>query len=161
VFVGDGEDKVALVESVRRRGLEETVRFVPFQRGGDMAAMFAAADVLLLNQLRAVKDTVIPSKLLTYMAAGRPVLAAVNPGSQAAEILNEADGGLLIAPEDPSALAAAAEWFLAQPPDHLCILGTRNRAYAEAHFDQQKILAEHEQFMFGASGGQPASEALS
>lgn len=161
VFVGDGEDKAALVESVRRRGLEEIVRFVPFQRGGEMAAMFAAADVLLLNQLRAVKDTVIPSKLLTYMAAGRPVLAAVNPGSQAAEILNEADGGLLIAPEDPSALAAAAEWFRAQPPDHLRILATRNRAYAEAHFDQQKILAEHEQFMFGASGGQPASEALS
>ena len=41
--------------------------------------MFAEADVLLLNQLSAAKDTVIPSKLLTYMAAGRPVLAAVNP----------------------------------------------------------------------------------
>ena len=161
VFVGDGEDKAPLVEAVRRRGLEDIVRFVPFQRDEDMAAMFAAADVLLLNQLRAVKDTVIPSKLLTYMAAGRPVLAAVNASSQGAEILREADGGLLIAPEDPAALAAAAQWFLDQPREHLRILGARNRSYAEEHFDQRKILAEHEQFMFGAAGSAPAPEALS
>jgi len=153
VFVGDGEDKAALFESVRRRGLEEIVRFVPFQRDEDMAAMFAAADVLLLNQLRAVKDTVIPSKLLTYMSAGRPAIAAVNASSQGAEILREADGGRIVAPEDPAALADAARWFMALAPEQLSAFGARNRAYAEAHFDQRKILAAHERFMFGAPEG--------
>jgi colanic acid biosynthesis glycosyl transferase WcaI len=151
VFVGDGEDKAALVEAVRQRGLQEQVRFVPFQREDQLAAMFAAADVLLLNQLRTVKDTVIPSKLLTYMSAGRPVLAAVNAGSQGAEILLEADGGRLVEPEAPHALAAAAEWFMGLSPEQLRGYGTRNRAYAEAHFDQRKILAAHEEFMFGAT----------
>jgi len=150
IFVGDGEDKAALVEAVTRRGLEDVVRFVPFQREDELAAMFAAADVLLLNQLRSVKDTVIPSKLLTYMSAGRPVLAAVNAGSQGAEILREADGGRLVAPEDPEALAAAAAWFMALPPEQLRGFGARNRAYAETHFDQRRILAAHEEFMFGA-----------
>jgi len=149
VFVGDGEDKALLVEAVRARGLEDAVRFVPFQRDEELAGMFAAADVLLLNQLRAVKDTVIPSKLLTYMSAGRPILAAVNAGSQGAEILREADGGRLVAPEDPAALAAAAAWFMELPQEQLRAFGTRNRAYAEAHFDQRKILAAHEDFMFG------------
>ena len=153
VFVGDGEDKAALVEAVRQRGLEEQVRFVPFQREDQLAAMFAAADVLLLNQLRTVKDTVIPSKLLTYMSAGRPVLAAVNASSQGAEILLEADGGRLVVPEDPQALAAAAEWFMGLSPEQLRAFGTRNRAYAEAHFDQRKILAAHENFMFGRGAG--------
>ena len=151
VFVGDGEDKAALVEAVRQRGLQEQVRFVPFQRQDQLAAMFAAADVLLLNQLRTVKDTVIPSKLLTYMSAGRPVLAAVNAGRQGAEILLEADGGRLVEPEAPHALAAAAEWFMGLSPEQLRGYGTRNRAYAEAHFDQRKILAAHEEFMFGAT----------
>jgi glycosyltransferase involved in cell wall biosynthesis len=151
VFVGDGEDKAALVEAVRQRGLQEQVRFVPFQPEEQLAAMFAAADVLLLNQLRTVKDTVIPSKLLTYMSAGRPVLAAVNASSQGAEILLEADGGRLVAPEDPEALAAAAEWFMGLSPEQLRGYGTRNRAYAETHFDQRKILAAHEEFMFGAT----------
>jgi glycosyltransferase involved in cell wall biosynthesis len=149
VFVGDGEDKAALVDAVRARGLEDVVRFVPFQRDDELAGMFAAADVLLLNQLRAVKDTVIPSKLLTYMSAGRPVLAAVNASSQGAEILREADGGRLVAPEDPAALAAAAAWFMEQPQEQLRAFGARNRAYAEAHFDQRKILAAHEAFMTG------------
>ena len=153
VFVGDGEDKAALVESVRRQGREEIVRFVPFQRDEDMAAMFAAADVLLLNQLRAVKDTVIPSKLLTYMSAGRPVIAAVNASSQGAEILRDADGGRIVAPEDPAALAEAARWFMGLTPEQLRAFGARNRAYAEAHFDQRKILAAHEHFMFGAPEG--------
>jgi glycosyltransferase involved in cell wall biosynthesis len=147
VFVGDGEDKASLVEAVQARGLEDVVSFVPFQRDEELAGMFAAADVLLLNQLRAVKDTVIPSKLLTYMSAGRPVLAAVNASSQGAEILRAADGGRLVAPEDPSALAAAAAWFMELPQEQLRAFGTRNRAYAEAHFDQRKILAAHEAFI--------------
>ena len=153
VFVGDGEDKAALVESVRRRGLEEIVRFVPFQRDEDMTAMFAAADVLLLNQLSTVKDTVIPSKLLTYMSAGRPVIAAVNASSQGAEILREAEGGRIVAPEDPAALAEAARCFMALAPEQLSAFGARNRTYAEVHFDQRKILAAHERFMFGTHEG--------
>ena len=147
VLVGEGETKHELLDAVRARELERTVRFVPFQRDDEMAAMFAAADALLLNQLRGVKDTVIPSKLLTYMAAGRPVLAAVNPGSQAADIIRDADGGAIVAPEDPHALAAGAERIAALPPDALAAMGARNRAYAEAHFDQRKILAAHEDFL--------------
>ena len=74
----------------------------------------------------------------------------MNAGSQGAEILLEADGGRLVAPEDPQALAAAAEWFMGLSPEQLRGYGTRNRAYAEAHFDQRKIRAAHEDFMFGA-----------
>ena len=119
--------------------------------------MFAAADVLLLNQVSAVKDTVIPSKLLTYMASGRPVLAAVNPTSQAAEIVREADGGVLVPSDDPDALAGAARWFASANAETLAEFGMRNRAYAEAHFDQRKIVAAHETFMLQVINARPAS----
>jgi len=39
------------------------------------------------------------------MAAGRPVLASVNPASQGAMLLREAGGGIIVPPEDPGALA--------------------------------------------------------
>jgi colanic acid biosynthesis glycosyl transferase WcaI len=158
VFVGDGEARPQLVEAVRTAGLSNTVRFVPFQPDTAMSAMFAAADALLLNQLRSVKDTVIPSKLLTYMAAGRPVIAAVNAGSQAAEILKEADGGLLAPPEDPAALAAAALQLMATPSDARAACAARNRRYAETHFDQRTVLAGHEAFILAAIGSRPATE---
>jgi glycosyltransferase involved in cell wall biosynthesis len=123
------------------------VRILPLQPEDRLASTLAAADVLLLNQVASVRDTVMPSKLLTYMAAGRPVLAAVNASSQAAEILREADGGLLVAPEDPIALVAGVEALASATPDALAGMSRRNRRYAECHFDQRAIAAQHEQFM--------------
>ena len=67
--------------------------------------MYAAADVLLLNQKTAVKDAVIPSKLLTYMAAGKPVFCAAHEESEAARLIREAQCGQIVEPENPHALA--------------------------------------------------------
>jgi len=159
VLVGDGEARYELEAATRAADVGDVVRYVPFQPDELLSEMFAAADVLLVNQLGSVKDTVIPSKLLTYMAAGRPVLAAVNPGSQAAEILREADGGALVAPEDPEALSAAAQWFMTQSREALTAFGERNRSYAEVHFDERKIVAAHEDFMLRMMGARPASAA--
>lgn len=152
VFVGDGEARSELVEAARAGGLEEAVRFIPFQRDEELSEMFAAADVLLVNQIGTITDTLIPGKLLTYMAAGRPVLAAANPDSQAARLLREADGGMLVTPDDPVALAAAARWFAAADGETLASFSARNRAYAEEHFDQRKILAAQEEFVLKAIG---------
>ena len=147
VLVGTGEARSELIDATRRDGLDRSVRFVPFQRDDELSGMFADADVLLLNQLSTVKDTAIPSKLLTYMASGRSVLAAVNPTSQAAEIVREANGGMLVVPEDPEALSASARWFMTQSGETLAAFAARNRAYAEEHFDQRRIVAAHEALM--------------
>jgi colanic acid biosynthesis glycosyl transferase WcaI len=147
VFVGDGEVRSQLVEAARRRGLQKNVHFVPFQPDDALSEAFGDADLMLVNQVRAVKDTLIPGKLLTYMAAGRPVLVAANPESQAAALLREAGGGVLIAPEDAAALARAACQLSGSEVRSLAELGTRNRTYAEAHFDQRKVLSEQEQFL--------------
>ena len=141
VLVGDGEQKAAVERQIIEEHLGECVRLLPFQRGG-MAELYACADVLLLCQLSTVKDSVIPSKLLTYMAAGRPVLAAVNDTSQGAELLRASEGGWLIHPEDSLALAEAA--VVASHSLALYEMAGRNRQYAIAHFDQRKITAAQE-----------------
>jgi len=146
LLVGDGETRSATERLVRTHLLEHHVRFIPFQPFEEMSAMFAAADLLLLNQLAAVKDTVVPSKLLTYMSAGRPVLAAVNEASQGAEILRESRGGRIVAPEDPQALASAVCGMKAAP-EELAKMGRANRAYALENFDQQKIMRALENFV--------------
>jgi len=146
-LVGDGETRPQIERLVVERGLGDSIRILPFQAQDRLATMFAAADVLLLNQVASVKDTVVPSKLLTYMAAGRPVLAAVNATSQGAEILLDADGGLLVAPDDVLALAAGARTLANASPSTLAAMSLRNRCYAERHFDQRVILAQHEAFM--------------
>ncbi|MBI4446467.1 MAG: glycosyltransferase family 4 protein [Acidobacteria bacterium] len=146
VIVGEGELKAQLEKLVREYKLSEKVRLLPLQPREKMSAMFSAADILLLNQLTSVKDTVIPSKLLTYMAAGKPVLAAVNASSQAGALLRESGGGMIVKPEDPSALAHAVN-ELQKDRALLDTWGRRNRLYAETHFDRQKIVAAQENFL--------------
>jgi glycosyltransferase involved in cell wall biosynthesis len=149
VLVGDGEMRGRLVQLAKQHDLDDAVRLLPFQPDDSVSQMLAAADILLLNQRASVKDTVIPSKLLIYMAAGRPVLAAVNSASQGADILREANGGMLVAPEDPLALVRGVEALINAGPEPLAAMGARNRAYAEQHFDQRTILAEHESLILG------------
>ena len=146
VLVGDGELRPIIERLIDDYALAGHVYLLPLQPESEMSAMFSAADVLLLNQVSKVKDTVIPSKLLTYMAAGRPVLAAVNPSSQGALLLGESQGGVIVAPENPAALAAAVKQLQALPTA-LQEMGRRNREYAEKHFDRRQIFAAQEAFL--------------
>jgi len=146
VLVGDGELRETIEKRINDYGLLDCVRLLPLQPEARMSVMFSAADVLLLNQLSNVKDTVIPSKLLTYISAGRPVIAAVNPESQGAMVLSEAGGGLIIPPEDPKAMAEAVKRLMTDQQT-LESMGKANREYAEKNFDRHKIVAAQEQFL--------------
>ena len=145
VLVGDGELKPTIDSLVHQYRIEDEVRLLPLQPENAMADMFSAANLLLLNQIRTVKDTVIPSKLLTYMAAGKPVLAAVSIDSQGAILLKEARGGIIVEPENPAELANAV-YSCVQDSFTLLEMGQRNRVFSENHFDRKQIVAEQESF---------------
>ena len=107
--------------------------------------MYSAADVLLLSQKAAVKGAVIPSKLLTYMSAGRPLVAAVNHESETARLIDRAECGLVVPPEDPAALVAAV-CALQQGSSQMTGRGANGRAYAVEHFTKLRILEEYDRF---------------
>ena len=142
LLVGQGEERNAIEEAVRRLQLKN-IRLLPLQPDGTLAEMYAAADVLLLNQKAAVVDSVIPSKLLTYMAAGRPVLAAVSDKSETARYVERAKCGRIIHSEDPMGLVKAALSFRADGALRER-LGANGRPYVLEHFTKDKILQEYE-----------------
>lgn len=150
VLIGDGEARPGIERLINEEGLKNVV-LLPLQPPERLSEMFAAADLLLLNQLRAVKDSVVPSKLLTYMAAGKPVVAAVNGTSQAAEIVREASGGRLVTPEDPAELARAVI-EMRQQTEQLPEMGRNNRRYAEAFFDERKGFDTQRRFLAALVG---------
>jgi colanic acid biosynthesis glycosyl transferase WcaI len=142
LLVGQGEERAALEEAIRQRQLKN-IRLLPLQPADALAEMYSAADVLLLNQKAAVVESVIPSKLLTYMAAGRPVLAAVSNKSETARYVERAKCGRIIHSEDPMALVAAALSLRADGTLQEK-LGSNGRAYVLEHFTKDKILREYE-----------------
>jgi colanic acid biosynthesis glycosyl transferase WcaI len=144
LLVGDGSDKARLVDMATREGVSN-VRFLPLQPRDMLPHMLSAADVLLLNQRADVVDMVIPSKLLTYMAAGRPIVAAVHPDSEAARYIRQAECGLIVPPEEPGLLADAIRQLYANP-ELAARFGRNARAFAEEHFARERVLQQYDEF---------------
>jgi len=76
----------------------------------------------------------VASKLLCYICAGRPLLAAVPADNLAARVLHRSGGGLLVEPDDVGSVVAAAETLLDDV--HLrSAVGHQARQYAVQTFD--------------------------
>jgi putative colanic acid biosynthesis glycosyltransferase WcaI len=128
VIVGDGSQR-ALVEA-QAAGLPN-LTFVDPVAGDAYPTVLAAADVLVVNERPSVGDMSLPSKLTSYLSAGRPILAAVSEeGATARELSRTAGAALRIAPGDPALFAAAVRKLCddAASRSHMAAAGT---AYAE------------------------------
>lgn len=157
VLVGQGEDLPALKSAAGDRvpGLS----ILPLQPTEVMSQMYAGADVLLLNQIAAMGDAVIPCKLLTYMAAGRPIVAAVNENSEAARIIRRANCGVIVPAEDHEALTAAVI-SLRKDVELRRILGANARIHAELHFTKARVLQAYDEFFLNILCAVSLSPAL-
>lgn len=103
VLMGDGNQRAALARLAARYRLTN-LRFLPLQASETFPSVLAAADVLLINQRASVNDMSLPSKLTSYFASGRPVVAAAAAHSETAREVSWSSGGLVVAPDDPRAL---------------------------------------------------------
>jgi colanic acid biosynthesis glycosyl transferase WcaI len=112
VLLGDGNQRARLVEAAR--GVERFTVVDPLPTDAFRTAL-AAADVLLLHERPEVAEMCAPSKLTSYFAAGRPVLAATNDLSAAAREVRAAGAGPIVPAGDPGALVDAALALVADP----------------------------------------------
>lgn len=136
LLVGDGPERPA----IERSAPAGRMRFLPFLSRPDLADILATSDVALLTQRRRVIESVIPSKLMTYMAAGLPIVASVHVHSEAARLIRKAECGLVVEPEAPALLRVALAELLADP-DRRRQLGASGRAFAESEFDRAQVVA--------------------
>jgi len=108
-------DDIVLVvngEGVQRMSLQTAaahlpnVRFVDYQPADKLPETLAAADIHLVLLKPGLSEVSVPSKLYSVMAAGRAVIACVDPGSEIDRLVRDADAGLSVG-HDADALAAA------------------------------------------------------
>lgn len=143
----EGAVAAALARQAQAAGLANlAVRpWVPF---ADLPAMLAGADVLIAFIEPEAGRYSVPSKILTYLAAGRPVLAAIAPGNLAARIIASADAGRSVDCADTAGFLTAAAELLADPALRER-LGANARAHALRAFD---IAAIADRFVAVLSG---------
>ena len=115
LLVGEGADKERLKIALHTRGLRN-VSLIDQQPRERIPAYICAADVcLVLLRKTELFKTVIPTKMLEFMACGRPVILGVD--GQARKILEEAKAGVFIEPESSSGLVNAIVALLEHPED--------------------------------------------
>ena len=147
MVVSEGEGAEWLERRARARGLENLVRldFQPFHR---MPEVLASADVLVAVLEAEAGVFSVPSKVLTYLAAGRPIAAAVPADNLAARTLLRSGGGCVVRPDDPTALSALVLELL-DDEVRRHDLGDRGRKYAEREFDIRAIGDRFERVLSG------------
>jgi colanic acid biosynthesis glycosyl transferase WcaI len=128
-----------------RRGLTNLhVRpWAPFE---DLAKMFAGADVLLAMIEEDAGVYSVPSKILSYMCAGRPIVASIPPENLAARLIARERAGLVNAPARRDEMVANVRSLLADPARRAA-MGANARAYAERAFDIEAIADRFERVL--------------
>jgi colanic acid biosynthesis glycosyl transferase WcaI len=130
--IGEGVRKQQMIDLGRSLGLEN-IRFLPFQPRERLAEVQGAANATILTMRPEYSDASVPSKLISYFAAGRPVICAASRDTSVARIVSEAGSGIVTEPGDPGALARAIVELAA---DSTCAegMGSAARKYFEQHF---------------------------
>ena len=151
VVTSQGVGAEVVRAEAERRGLDR-LRVAGFQPFEAMADVMGAATVLVALLEPDAGVFSVPSKVLSYLCAARPVLLAVPDDNLAARIVARGDGahpaGLVVPPGHPDAFAAAARTLLADA-DLRSRMGAAGRAYAERSFDIDTIADRFEAIFDG------------
>jgi glycosyltransferase involved in cell wall biosynthesis len=135
---GVGADRLRQTAS-----LPLNLRLMPLQPASDVASMLASADILVALLDSDASAFSIPSKVLTYLAAGRPVLAAMPRDNEAARIVEAAAAGVVVDPSDRTAIVGAARRLLADGAARQAA-GRNAAEYAREAFDADRKADEFE-----------------
>lgn len=149
MLVGDGSRRPWLLEEVARRRLGNVMlpgRFPP----SDMPEMMARASALLVTLVaEEIFEYTVPSKVQAYMAAGRPVIAALN--GEGARIVRESGCGLAVPAEDAEALAAAILRLRDMDPVERQAMGDAGHAWYQAHYREDMLVENLLGYLNGAA----------
>lgn len=140
VMVGDGVERSRLQETAVMNNMQN-VKFLGRHPADAMPSFYALADVLLVH----LRDDplfriTIPHKIFTYMASGKPVLAAVE--GDAAVVIETAHAGLACASSNPQSLAETVRCFYEMSIDERSALGKNGRYAACETYGREHLVAQ-------------------
>ncbi len=140
LLIGEGAEKERIMELAAERELSN-IQFLGQQPRERIPAYVSAADLcLVMLKKTELFKTVIPTKLLEYMACQRPIIVAVD--GQARQIVEEAGAGVFVEPENSKALVKAILGS-AEDPERGRQMGVRGRQYIVSKFSREKTARDY------------------
>lgn len=151
IVLGDGNMKSWVSAQIRERGLERQFHLLGHRPVESMPGYFAAANALLVS-LRAdpVFALQVPSKIQSYLACGRPIIASID--GESADIVTESGAGISCPADNPQKLAEAVLSLSRMTEDERSAMGRKGRQYFESNFEREMLLDRLERLMLDVSG---------
>lgn len=145
LIIGSGERKKSLMEAAERRGLDN-VRFLPVQPRERLPEVLATSNVAVVPLTAGMSRTSFPSKIYTIMAAGRPMIAALDLGSEPRGYVEKHQCALTIDPDNLEALMDALR-TIHDNPQMGREMGERGRRAISATDPRREALEAYEQIL--------------
>ena len=142
VINGGGSAKLDLQQRVADAGLPN-VHFADFQPKERLPDVLAAADIHVVPLRRGLARSSVPSKTYSILAAGRPVVASVDEGTEVARVVEKAGAGLAVPPDDPDAFTHAITALL-DDPARARAMGAAGRAFVERWVSPAAVAERYE-----------------
>lgn len=140
VINGDGAAKAALATQAQ---CLKNVRMASYQPMSRLAEVLATGDIHLVPLRSGLGRVSVPSKTYSILAAGRVVLAAIDPDTEVPRILAEAGAGVSVPPDNPEAFVRALGLLLADPT--ACAeMGRRGREWVQRAASPRAIAQAYE-----------------
>lgn len=143
VLMGNGNRRETLERAAT--GVR-SISFVDSLPAGLFEDALASADILLVNEKPGVREMSVPSKLTTYFAAAKPIIAATEPDSATADEVRASGAGIQVPPGQPAALLDAIE-SLAKDPDAVSRYGSAGLPYAKRVLDESQAIRDHQDWL--------------
>lgn len=139
VVLGDGRMRAWVERTVVERGLSSHFHLLGQYPVEDMSRFFSMADAMLVTlKKEPIFALTIPSKIQSYLACGRPIVAALD--GEGAQIVREAGAGVTPPAEDPAALAEAVLALARMDRQEREAMGARGRRYFEQNFQRDMLI---------------------
>jgi glycosyltransferase involved in cell wall biosynthesis len=139
IILGNGRMSSWVEAEIYKRGLSDTVHLLGRHPVEAMPRFFALADALLVTlKKEPIFALTIPSKIQSYLACGKPIIAALD--GEGARTIDEAGAGLTCPAQNPTALSRAVLNVYEMAQGERDVMGAKGRKYFESHFEREMLL---------------------
>lgn len=147
-IVGDGAAKPTIQKLVQQKGLKN-ISMHPLCGREEFPDMLASVNLLLAPQRKEVTDIVVPSKLISYLCSGTPIIATADPDSESARILQGNKVGYVLPPEDAQTLASKILEVRDSPVESLA-LAKQGVAFVSEEFSNEHVRDKYYKPLFSS-----------
>jgi colanic acid biosynthesis glycosyl transferase WcaI len=145
---GDGAARAGIEESARDVANLHVAGYVESERLGEL---LATGDIHVVPLRAGLGRVSVPSKTYSIMAAARPVVASIDPGTAVPQILDASGGGVAVPPDDVESFVDALRRLVDDPAERAA-MGARGRQWVERSASPAAVGDAYDQLVTGARG---------